>query len=469
MTSPFPVQAATLADGLAGRDVCAQSPTGSGKTLAFGLPLVARAAKGKPRSPRALVLAPTRELAAQIAASLADLGTTRSLRVAVFYGGTGFGGQLAALRSGVDIAVACPGRLIDLLNRGHVDLAAVEAVVVDEADRMADMGFLPDVKRILDRVRPERQTLLFTATMSPEVEKLVTRYQRDPLRAAVAAATRSSGLHRHEFWRTTREQRAGVTASLVASQYSSIVFCRTRHGVDRLAQQLARAGVEAVAIHGDRSQAQRERALAAFRSGRAQVLVGTDVASRGLHIEGVDCVLHYDPPEDDDTYVHRSGRTGRAGADGLVISLVSSDQESAARKLQKRLGLEAAFTDPPAEGTMSAMAGATARPRPQAGPGLAGLAAQAGNQRSGHHHEARRAPGDGRRRDANGPAKSGRQGQGQGRGSAGAARAQDGAGRNAAKPVTDLDGRRRRRAGRKFASSNGAAASGQRRRSQQSA
>ena len=340
ITEPYPIQTATLPEALAGHDLLAQSPTGSGKTLAFAIPLVTRIERAKPHRPRGLVLAPTRELAAQITATVRPLARVARRRVAAFYGGSGYRTQLDALQSAVDIAVGCPGRLVDLLDRGVLHLGDVEVVVIDEVDRMADMGFLPVVRRLLDEVRDEHQTLLFSATLTTDVERLVRVYQDHPKRHVLARPSDDLGSRRHEFWAVPREERTRATAELVAAQSSSIVFCRTKRGADRLTRQLSQAGVRAVAIHGDRSQAQRDRALEQFRDRRARVLVATDVASRGIHVERVDCVVHYDLPEDADTYVHRSGRTGRAGAFGQVVSLVCPEQEPGARLLAKRLGLD---------------------------------------------------------------------------------------------------------------------------------
>ena len=347
---PYPIQAATLPATLAGRDLFAQSPTGSGKTLAFALPLVARVSRGQHRRPRGLVLAPTRELAAQITEVVRPLAEVAGRRVAAFYGGTGYGSQLKALARGVDIAVGCPGRLIDLLERGALDLIDVEVVVVDEADRMADMGFLPQVRQLLRTIEARHQTMLFSATVARDVARLVDEFQHDPERHLLEAASDDLGSRSHEFWQVGREERTAVTLQLVAAHGSSIVFCRTKHGADRLARNLTRDGVTAVAIHGDRSQAQRDRALAQFRERRAQVLVGTDVAARGIHVDGVDCVVHFDPPADDDTYVHRSGRTGRAGASGRVVTLVTPEHEGATKSLQRRFGFESQLTRPPGLG-----------------------------------------------------------------------------------------------------------------------
>ena len=337
ITSPFPIQAATLPDALAGRDVCGRAPTGSGKTLAFGLALVERTTPGRDRSPRGLVLVPTRELASQVAKELAPLARARKLRIVAVYGGAAYGAQQKALRGSPGIVVATPGRLEDLIARGDVRLDDIAVAVVDEADRMADMGFLPAVRRILDAARSDRQTLLFSATLDGDVDVLIRRYQRHPSRHEVADDT--SGDVEHLFWPVTRERRVQFTAHLVARHGSAMVFCRTRHGADRLTRQLSAAGIEAAAIHGDRSQSQRERALAAFRSGSVQALVATDVAARGIHVDGVPCVVHFDPAADHKDYVHRSGRTGRAGATGIVVTLLAAEQKAAVKGLQRGLGL----------------------------------------------------------------------------------------------------------------------------------
>lgn len=338
LTEAFAIQASALPAALAGRDVCGRAPTGSGKTLAFALPVVERVSRAKPHRPRALILTPTRELAAQIAEELRLL-TDGHTRIATFYGGVGFGNQLAALRKGVDIAVACPGRLADLIRRGDCHLGDVEIAVLDEADRMADMGFLPEVRRLLDQVRPDRQTLLFSATLDGDVDILVRRYQHDPVRCEVAPSPQGPDRTSHEFRSVPREQRVNVAAGLAAEHGSTVVFCRTKRGADRVARQLDRAGVAAVAIHGGRTQGQRDRALAAFTSGRAQVLVATDVAARGIHVDGVNCVVHFDLAGDAKDYVHRSGRTGRAGAQGTVVTLVTTEDTASAKALQRQLGL----------------------------------------------------------------------------------------------------------------------------------
>jgi len=344
ITEPFPIQAATLPDALAGRDVAGRAPTGSGKTLAFGLPMVMRTRKARPYHPRALVLAPTRELAAQIANELLPLAAARRLRVHAFYGGVGFEPQRKALKRGVDIAIACPGRLADLVSQRMVNLSEVEFVVVDEADRLADMGFLPDVRRLLDATASERQTLLFSATLDGDVDVLIRHYQHDPVRHEVRPP--AVGPVDHHIWLVNDTERTERCADLVASAGSAIVFTRTRHGADRLAQRLGRAGVSAAAIHGGRSQAQRDRALEAFRAGKVRALVATDVAARGIHVDDVGCVVQYDLPADAKDYVHRAGRTGRAGALGMVVTLVPHKARKLALQLAAAAGVVPEVSSP---------------------------------------------------------------------------------------------------------------------------
>jgi superfamily II DNA/RNA helicase len=338
IVEPFPIQAATIADGLSGRDVCGRAPTGSGKTIAFGVPLVCSVGgKASPRQPRGLVLVPTRELANQVADELRALAGPRA-RVSTVYGGVGYGDQLRSLRRGVDILVACPGRLKDLVQRNEVRLNDVSFVVIDEADRMADMGFLPEVRRLLDLVRDDRQTLLFSATLDGDIKTLIERYQKDPVRHEVEADD-DAPQNTHLFWKTDRSARVTLVAELVKAQWPAIVFCRTKHGADRLTEQLGKSGVSAAAIHGDKSQSQRERALNAFTRSKVQCLVATDVAARGIHVDAVACVIHFDPPADEKDYIHRSGRTGRAGAAGTVVSVLMPDQVKLSLLMQRRLGL----------------------------------------------------------------------------------------------------------------------------------
>ena len=344
--APFPIQALTVADGLAGRDLCGRAPTGSGKTLAFGIPLATRLRRAEPHRPQGLVLVPTRELAAQVSRELTWLGRANKLRVTAVYGGAGYQHQIKALRRGVDVLVACPGRLTDLIERGEADLGAVQMVVLDEADRMADMGFLPAVRALLDQTPSTRQTLLFSATLDGAVDGVVRDYQHDPVRHELPVEPEDASLVEHRFWRVARDARAAVTADVIVEAGPTIVFCRTKHGADGVAKKLARHGVRVDTIHGDRSQGQRERALKAFATGRVDALVATDVAARGIHVDDVACVVHYDPPADEKDYTHRSGRTARAGASGVVISLVQPDQERAVKRMQRTLELPVGFTAP---------------------------------------------------------------------------------------------------------------------------
>jgi superfamily II DNA/RNA helicase len=341
ITAPFPIQSLTVADALAGRDLCGKAPTGSGKTLAFSLPVAMRVGKAAPGRPRALLLVPTRELASQVRDTLEPLLRVTDRKVATFYGGTNINSDLKRLRGRIDVAVATPGRLEDLIQRKAVSLRDVDLVVIDEADRMADMGFLPVVKRLLDATRAERQTLLFSATLDGDVDVLVRRYQHDPARHEFATPAEERGDVKHVFWPAERHDRRALTARIVRRSGQAIVFTRTKHGADRLAKQLAKEGVRTAAIHGNRSQNQREAALARFADGDVHALIATDVAARGIHVDDVDVVVHFDQPGSHKDYVHRSGRTGRAGADGLVVSLVGNEELADVRALQRELGLPA--------------------------------------------------------------------------------------------------------------------------------
>ena len=344
--APFPVQAATIPDALAGRDVCGKAPTGSGKTFAFGLPILAKVSKARPGRPKALVLAPTRELAEQIKKELAPLARSVGRFVYAVYGGVGYGGQVSAMRKGVDILVACPGRLEDLIEQGVVDLSESDLVVLDEADRMADMGFMPAVMRLLDQTSAQRQTLLFSATLDGDIAKLSKRYQRDPVRHEAAAVESDELDAVHHFWLVEHHDRTQHTADLIQQSGKSIVFTRTRHGADRLAKQLDKLGVRSVAMHGGRSQNQRQRALDAFASGKAKALIATDVAARGIHVDDVATVIHFDPAGDHKDYLHRSGRTARAGATGTVVTLVTHQQKRDVLKMQRAIDLDAPFAKP---------------------------------------------------------------------------------------------------------------------------
>lgn len=338
ITEPFEIQKITIKEGLSGEDICGRAPTGSGKTLAFGIPLVVRTKASKPRKPQSLVLAPTRELADQICKELQAFSGKRN--VSVVYGGVGYGPQRKALAKGVDILVACPGRLEDLLEQNELSLEEVKQVVLDEADRMADMGFMPAVKRILDQTSDDRQTILFSATLDQDIKKLKRDYQRNPLVREVGEKTPDIKNAYHAFSIVKKASKSECAAKAVNSVWPAIIFCRTRHGSDRLVKQLSRLEINAESIHGGKSQHQRKRALKNFSTGRAQALVATDVAARGIHIDGVALVIHYDPPEDHKAYIHRSGRTARAGSQGIVFSIIQPEQKKISKKLQKRLGIE---------------------------------------------------------------------------------------------------------------------------------
>lgn len=345
ITIPFPIQAAVIRDALAGRDICGRAPTGSGKTIAFGLPLVASLQSASNRRPTALVLSPTRELADQIANELRPFVRARNHAVVAIYGGVGYGPQRKALAAGAELVVACPGRLEDLINTGDMMLDRVTHVVIDEADRMSDMGFLPAVRRILGLVSGQRQVQMFSATLDAAVTKLAAAVQNNPIRHEVGPKGPDMSATHHVFWEVAGTDRASTTASAIKAMGSTIVFCRTRHGADRLAKQLDRLGVSAAPIHGGRSQPQRDRALRSFSRGEVSSLIATDVAARGVHVEGVRAVVHFDPPADGSTYIHRSGRTARAGATGVVVSLVEPAGKRDARTLQSEVGISAAITD----------------------------------------------------------------------------------------------------------------------------
>lgn len=349
ISTPFPIQQLAIADGLAGRDVCGKAKTGSGKTLAFGLPLLQRtwesrahedkAPAGTPASPRALVLLPTRELAVQVHEVIARLAKAVDLRAVAVYGGADIERQVARLRKGADVVIATPGRLIDLGDRGELTVAEVEILVLDEADRMADMGFMPQVEWVLRRLRKAHQTMLFSATLDGAVDRLVKRYMHDPVRHEVASATQTVAAMVHRFLQVHQMDKVRVAAAIARAQEKTLMFVRTKRGADRLVEQLVRDGLRAAAIHGDLRQSNREKALSDFASGKLPVLVATDVAARGLHIEGVDVVVHFDPPSDEKSYLHRSGRTARAGSAGVVATLALWNQLVEVEVIERRLGL----------------------------------------------------------------------------------------------------------------------------------
>jgi superfamily II DNA/RNA helicase len=337
---PFAIQAATIEDALAGRDVCGKAKTGSGKTLAFGLPALQSVEPALPGHPRVLVLVPTRELAKQVVDVLSPIGKALNVRVAAFYGGTSMDRQIRNLGKRIEIAVATPGRLIDLLEREELDLDQISCLIIDEADRMADMGFLPQVEWLLRKVPNDRQTLLFSATLDREVDVLVRRYMVDPVKHEVVSDTQTVDEMEHRFLKVHELDRVKVLAAIANGVERTIVFCRTKRGADKLVSQLKREDVNAAAIHGDLRQSAREKALKDFQGeGNHGVLVATDVAARGIHVDDIEVVVHYDPPEEHKSYVHRSGRTARAGNEGIVVTFVLWDQELEVEKLQRRLGM----------------------------------------------------------------------------------------------------------------------------------
>ena len=340
ITAPFAIQALTIPDAVAGRDVCGKAKTGSGKTLAFGLPLLAIAGGAEANHPHAVVLVPTRELALQVSEVLAPLGEAVGCRVVAVYGGASMERQRASLASGADVLVATPGRLIDFIDNDAVRLDAVRSVVLDEADRMADMGFLPQVEWLLRRITASHQTLLFSATLDGAVDHVVRRHLKDPVFHEVLSTTVTVDEMAHRFVLVHQLDKVKVAAAITRNVTRTLVFVRTKRGADRLVEQLEKEGVRAAAIHGDLRQAMREKSLAAFTAGKLPVLVATDVAARGIHVDDIDVVVHYDPPEDAKTYLHRSGRTARAGESGLVVTLVLWDQELEVRRMQRRLGLD---------------------------------------------------------------------------------------------------------------------------------
>ena len=344
--SPFEVQLAAIPDGMAGRDICCRAPTGSGKTLAFGLPLLAKTTESKPFCPTSLILTPTRELAEQIYNVLEPLAWELKLYVLAVYGGVSYTKQFKALDRGVDVLVACPGRLLDLIDRGNVSLQDVNCVVLDEADRMADMGFMEPVCKILNMCKKDRQTILFSATLDEEVADLVRDYQTDPVTIEVGPKEVSMESMQHLFWMMPGAKKGPVSAELIRKTGRAIVFCRTRAGVDRVGDELEYDGVSVETLHGGLSQHNRDRAMERFQHGETMALVATDVAARGIDVAGVNCVIHYDPPENGKAYKHRSGRTARAGTSGVVVSLVQKPQKRSYVRIQQQVGIRCSF-DPP--------------------------------------------------------------------------------------------------------------------------
>lgn len=344
ITEPFPIQESSLPDSIAGRDVLGRGRTGSGKTLAFGLAVLTRLASlDIPRTagrPRALILAPTRELALQIDATIAPLAERVGLRTATIFGGVGQFPQVDALRRGVDIVVACPGRLQDLIDQGHCRLDRVEICVLDEADHMADLGFLPGVKKLLDQVPSDAQHLLFSATLDKGIKVLVDRYLHDPVTHSVDSEQSPVHTMVHHVLHVRTDDRVPVVVDLAAAPGRTIVFTRTKHRAKQLAKQLNANGVTAVELQGNLSQAARTRNLTAFADGRAAALVATDIAARGIHVDDVSLVIHADPPIEHKAYLHRSGRTARAGNEGVVVTIATESQRTEVSKLMKKAGIE---------------------------------------------------------------------------------------------------------------------------------
>jgi superfamily II DNA/RNA helicase len=346
ITHPFPIQVETLPDTLAGRDVLGRGKTGSGKTLAFSIPLVSRLSDGNRRAgparrPSGLVLAPTRELATQITATLEPLATACGLRVTTIFGGVSQNRQVAALKSGVDIVVACPGRLEDLMKQRLISLEAVEITVIDEADHMADLGFLPGVTRILAATPNGGQRLLFSATLDNGVDKLVKRFLRDEVLHSVDEANSPvSEMTHHVFHVASAEAKKELVHRLASGTGRRILFMRTKHQARKLAKQLTESGVPSVDLHGNLSQPARERNLAMFASGSARVLVATDIAARGVHVDEVELVVHIDPPAEHKSYLHRSGRTARAGSAGDVVTVVLPEQRQDTQALLRKAGIK---------------------------------------------------------------------------------------------------------------------------------
>jgi len=348
ITAPFPIQTATLPDALAGRDVLGRGRTGSGKTYAFVLPLLARLStsgtRRQPGRPRALVLAPTRELATQISAAMKPLADALGLRTLTVFGGVGANPQISGLRRGVDVVIACPGRLEDLIKQGHARLDAVEVTVLDEADHMADLGFLPVVRKLLDTTPQHSQRLLFSATLDAGVDVLVKRFLHNPVTHSVDTAQSPVSTMAHHVLHVRAEDRLPVLVDLTAAPGRTLVFTRTKHGAKKLTKQLAAAGVPTVELHGNLAQNARTRNLGAFHDGSATTMVATDIAARGIHVDDIGLVIHADPPVEHKAYLHRSGRTARAGADGTVITLMTDAQVRDVRDLTRKAGIRPTTT-----------------------------------------------------------------------------------------------------------------------------
>ncbi len=404
IVTPFPIQQATIADALSGRDTLGRGRTGSGKTLAFSLPMLTRLHNSGEQTrkfrPRAVILVPTRELANQVRDVLVPLAEALNMRVATVYGGVSYNGQITALRNGVDIVVACPGRFIDLMESGHVELDAVEITILDEADHMAELGFLEHVTRILEQTPRDGQRLLFSATLDRGIDKLVRKFLNDPVTHEIESNEEEDATMTHYFFQVTQGNRFDIIADLCAAPGRSLVFTRTKHGARKLTAALVAAGVPSVELHGDLSQAVRARNLAALSKGKVDTLVATDIAARGIHVDDIAVVIHADPPEEHKAFLHRSGRTARAGAEGTVVTMVTENMRRHVKRLARDAGIDPVtktvvlgddiLTDiAPGERVRREMPNLEER-RPQ------GRGNQRGNQRRGGSHNDRR---DSRSRD----------------------------------------------------------------------
>lgn len=461
VTEPFPIQAATLPHTLAGRDVLGRGRTGSGKTYGFVLPVLARLAAGptrrKPGRPRALILAPTRELATQIEASILPLAKPLGLKATTIFGGVSANPQITRLRDGVDIVVACPGRLADHMRSGHVKLDAVEITVLDEADHMADLGFLPEVRRIMDATPSRGQRLLFSATLDNGVDVLVKRFMDDPVLHSVDSAQSPVATMEHHVLHLEETHRLPVLVDLTAAPGRTLVFTRTKSRAKALTRKLIASGVPAVELHGNLGQNARTRNLEAFSTGTARTLVATDIAARGIHVDDVRLVIHADPPVEHKAYLHRSGRTARAGASGTVVTLMTDAQVRDVRDLTRKAGIKPTTTQlgpghpllaelAPGERTFSKAPAVDNRPKKVsatgAAPGGGGRGRRGGpaTPKENRGGQRSRANGQARREDQQQRSTTARGGQGQRR-SAGAAKA-SGTGRAAA-PASAASGGRR--------------------------
>ena len=342
--TPFPIQQATISDALSGRDTLGRGRTGSGKTLAFSLPMLTRLHNSGEQTrkfrPRAVILVPTRELANQVRDVLVPLADALHMRVATVYGGVSYNGQINALRNGVDIVVACPGRFIDLMESGHVELDAVEITILDEADHMAELGFLEHVTRILEQTPRDGQRLLFSATLDRGIDKLVRKFLNNPVTHEVESNDEEEAAMTHYFFQVTQGNRFDIIADLCAAPGRSLVFTRTKHGARKLTAALVAAGVPSVELHGDLSQAVRARNLAALSNGKVDTLVATDIAARGIHVDDIAVVIHADPPEEHKAFLHRSGRTARAGAEGSVVTMVTENMRRHVKRLARDAGID---------------------------------------------------------------------------------------------------------------------------------